>query len=78
MGFYLAKYTGLFEWKLAVGVYIIVFELILFTKNKRWMNLGIYPYILFALTVCNPLVIKVAGKIFGLSDRYYRFFGLFQ
>ena len=32
MGFYLAKYTGLFEWKLAVGVYIIVFELILFTK----------------------------------------------
>ena len=23
MGFYLAKYTGLFEWKLAVGVYII-------------------------------------------------------
>ena len=46
-------------------VYILLFfELILFTKNKRWMNLGIYPYILFALTVCNPLVIKVAGKIF--------------
>ena len=45
-------------------VYILLFfELILFTKNKRWMNLGIYPYILFALTVCNPLVIKVAGKI---------------
>lgn len=58
-------------------VYILLFfELILFTKNKRWMKLGIYPYVLFALTVCNPLVIKVAGKIFGLSDRYYRFFWL--
>ena len=46
-------------------IYILLFfELVFFTKSKRWIKLGIYPYILFALTVCNPLVVKIAGKIF--------------
>ena len=58
-------------------IYILLFiELILIKKSKKWLTYGLYPYIIFALTVCNPLVIEVAGKILGLSDRYYRFFWL--
>lgn len=53
-------------------IYILLFfELVFFTKSKRWIKLGIYPYILFALTVCNPLVVKIAGKIFGLSSTFF-------
>lgn len=55
---------------------IFFFLLVLVNKNKDSRFLGIYPYIFFFATVCNPLLIGTAGKLMGLSDRYYRFFWL--
>lgn len=55
---------------------IVFFLLVLLNKNKNFKFLGIYPYIIFFATVCNPLLIGVVGELMGLSDRYYRFFWL--
>lgn len=52
----------------------ILMLLVLFTKKKEYRLLGFYPYFIFGLTVCNPFLIGIAGKVIGLSDRYYRFF----
>lgn len=52
----------------------ILMLLVLFTKKKEYRLLGFYPYLIFGLTVCNPFLIGIAGKVIGLSDRYYRFF----
>ena len=48
--------------------------LILFARKKEYRVLGIYPYLLFFVTVCNPYLITFMGNLIGLSDRYYRFF----
>lgn len=48
--------------------------LILFARKKKYRVLGIYPYLLFFVTVCNPYLITFMGNLIGLADRYYRFF----
>lgn len=50
--------------------------LALVTRKKEYRVLGVYPYLLFLITVCNPYLITFMGSLIGLSDRYYRFFWL--
>lgn len=47
---------------------------ILCFNNKQIRVIGFYPYLMFACTICNPVLISIVGKRLGLSDRYYRFF----
>lgn len=55
-------------------IFPILMILVLFIKKREYRLLGIYPFLIFFLTVCNPFLIGIAGKVIGLSDRYYRFF----
>ncbi|NCB92666.1 MAG: hypothetical protein EOM40_08890 [Clostridia bacterium] len=55
-------------------VFPVLMILVLFAKRKEYRIIGIYPYLIFTVTVCNPYLITLAGKVIGLSDRYYRFF----
>lgn len=52
---------------------VILFIAFVFGKRKYRLIAG-YPYLIFFLTVCNPVLIAAAGKFIGLEDRYYRFF----
>ncbi len=42
--------------------------------KRRYRLIGVYPYLIFLISVCNPLFITAAGRLIGLADRYYRFF----
>ena len=57
-------------------IFPVLMLLVLFARKKEYRLLGIYPYLTFLVTVCNPFLIEIAGKLIGLSDRYYRFFWL--
>lgn len=55
-------------------VFPLLMLLILLKRKKEYRLIGVYPYLIFAVTVCNPFLIDIVERLMGVSDRYYRFF----